>query len=724
MKKANRLIHEKSPYLLQHAHNPVDWFPWGEEAFQKARAEDKPIFLSVGYSTCHWCHVMEEESFVDLEIAKLLNNYFISIKVDREERPDVDQVYMQLVQAMTGSGGWPMSVFLTHDLKPFYGGTYFPPEDRWGRPGFTTVLEALRGKWVQDRGHIEKAAGEITRQLAERAAAKPLKSEELSPETLRHAQDLLAGRFDSVQGGFGPAPKFPRSHDLSFLLRNWKRTQSPQALAMVEKTLEAMANGGIHDHLGGGFHRYATDARWHVPHFEKMLYDQALMAQTYLEAYQATGKKEYAETARSVFDYVLGGLRHPQGAFYSAEDADSSVAASSIRRADNAVPASGGGSVAEGTHEKQEGAFYIWSAAEIEQVLGAERARLFSEAYGVQPEGNAEHDPHGEFTGKNILYRAKTADELIRVYGQTPETIEKTLAECRAELLQARNRRPRPHLDDKILTDWNGLMMASVAQGARTLNAPKLYEAAKRAADFILKNMRTADGRLLHRWRDGEGAIPGFLDDYAFLIHGLIDLYQAGFEVRYLSEAKALTETTLALFSGPEGALRFTAEGGERMLYETQELYDGAVPSGNSIMLLNLIRLSRLLGDPSFEKRAEAIFQFFSEKMAQYPAGFSQALIALEYQLGPSREIVLAGTVQEAEPFLSRLRGHFIPNLVVLLNDPASHEMLKRLSPFAAAKGKTSGPAAYICRDQACDLPVTDPDRFAKMLEDKPDVPA
>ncbi len=729
LNKSNRLIHEKSPYLLQHAHNPVDWYPWGEEAFRKARTENKPIFLSIGYSTCHWCHVMEEESFTQPKIAKLLNQYFVSIKVDREERPDVDQVYMQSVQAMSGSGGWPMSVFLTNDLKPFYGGTYFPPEDRWGRPGFTTVLEALHKKWTEDRAHLEQAADDITRHLRERSAGQPEKSMALGEETQALAFNQLLHTFDTVQGGFGSAPKFPRSHDLSFLLRYGKRTGDAKARVMVEKTLEAMARGGIYDHLGGGFHRYSTDARWHVPHFEKMLYDQAILARTYLEAAQVTGKSCYRKQARHIFGYVLRDMRHANGAFYSAEDADS-VADRSDRTSDNAVPDSGGGSVvsvSDRTSVKKEGAFYVWTQAEIEKILGPDRAPLFNEAYGVASDGNAENDPHAEFTGKNILFQSLSAAELAVKQGKGENEIEALLEGCRADLLKERLRRPRPHLDDKILTDWNGLMISSLAFGARVLNEPALYAAAKEAADFILSALRRPDGRLLHRWREGERMIPGFLDDYAFLIYGLIDLYQAGFDAHYLEAAQALTEQTLALFSDPQGGFLFSARDGERMLYETKELYDGALPSGNSIMTLNLIRLARLLAEPRYERAAEANLEFFSSKITQYPSGFTQMLIALDYVLGPSREIVVAGTRVETEPFIGRFNPRFVPNAVLLLTDASApwFETLKKISPFAAAKVKSNNaPAAYVCRSHVCDFPVTDPDAFEKLLEDSSHVPA
>ncbi|MBP9865526.1 MAG: thioredoxin domain-containing protein, partial [Candidatus Omnitrophica bacterium] len=533
--KPNRLAREKSPYLLQHAHNPVDWYPWGPEAFEKARKENKPIFLSIGYSTCHWCHVMEEESFTNPGIAELLNQYFVSVKVDREERPDVDQVYMQAVQSMSGSGGWPMSVFLTNDLKPFYGGTYFPPEDRWGRPGFSTVLKSLHEKWLNEKESIQQAGKELTEHLAAHAVRAEAETQVLGPETLQTAYAQLDGTFDVRYGGFGRAPKFPRSHDLSLLLRYWKRTGEKKALGMVETTLVEMARGGIYDHLGGGFHRYSTDHKWHVPHFEKMLYDQALLAKTYLEAYQATGKAAYADTARGILDYVRRNLCDEDGGFYSAEDADSLPPPSRHKEGGQA----GRGSVPDKAqpHKKIEGAFYVWSAAELQAVLGEELAAIVGDYYGVKPDGNAENDPHGEFTGKNIFYQAHTLEELAEKYGKTHAELTTLLAAARKRLFDVREARPKPHLDDKVLTDWNGLMISAFAMAGRVLNEPVYLQTARRAADFLTAKLRDKHGRLLHRWREGDAAIPAFLDDYAFFIQGLCDLYEAGFEARDLQAA-------------------------------------------------------------------------------------------------------------------------------------------------------------------------------------------
>lgn len=702
--KPNRLAREKSPYLLQHAHNPVDWYPWGEEAFAKARKEDKPIFLSVGYSTCHWCHVMEEESFVNPAIAELLNRHFVSVKVDREERPDIDQVYMQAVQAMSGSGGWPMSVFLTQDLKPFYGGTYFPPEDRWGRPGFTTVLTSIYQKWMQERDNILRAGEELAEHLKAHAARGGRVSASLQEETLKAAYAQLDGTFDVRYGGFGGAPKFPRSHDLSLLLRYWRRTGEKKALGMVETTLAEMGRGGIYDHLGGGFHRYSTDHKWHVPHFEKMLYDQALIAKTYLEAYQASGKADYGRTVRGILDYVQRSLRHEEGGFFSAEDADSA--------ADKEQPS-----------KKTEGAFYVWSAAEISGVLGEELSAIFNDYYGVRPDGNAENDPHGEFTGKNILHETRSLQELAEKYGKTHEELEKLLCAARKRLFDARTERLSPHLDDKILTDWNGLMISAFACSGRVLNEPAYLKTARQAARFIWESLRK-DGRLYHRWRMGEAAIPAFLDDYAFLIQAYLDLYEAEFEAADLETACTLLKEALLLFwdDAGGGGFFFTPRSGEKMIYDAKELYDGAIPSGNSVMTLNLLRLARMTMNPDLERKAERTLDYFSETIQRYPAGFTQMLAALDFVLGPSCEVVLAGGGPSLKPLLETLDKSFSPNKVVLLHDKNRRDtaLLHSLSPFVVNQEALGGRAtAYVCKNHACDLPVYDPVRFLELLEKK-----
>ncbi|MBI1977466.1 MAG: thioredoxin domain-containing protein [Candidatus Omnitrophica bacterium] len=734
----NRLAKEKSPYLLQHAHNPVDWFPWGEEAFEKARRENKPIFLSIGYSTCHWCHVMEEESFTNPLIAQLLNDHFISIKVDREERPDVDHIYMQAVMAMTGSGGWPMSIFLTPDLKPFYGGTYFPPEDRWGRSGFTTLLKAIQKKWETDREGLLRSGEQLAQAIQEEVEHKKVQSHPLSEETLKLAFEQLESRFDPDKGGFGEAPKFPQSHGLSFLLRYWKRIEDVGAyghtpLNMVTKTLDEMARGGMYDQLGGGFHRYSTDSEWRVPHFEKMLYDQAILSKTYLEAYQATGNPEYAQVAREIFDYVLRdmtpppalplskaadsqreqehtlrkqvvGVTGPEGAFYSAEDADSAP--------NTAKP-----------KEKKEGAFYVWTQEEIEGALGKEKAEIFKYYFGIEANGNALHDPQGELKNKNVLYVAHSLNEAAKKFGKTEAEIESLLNDSKKILFDVRAKRMRPHLDDKVLTDWNGLMISSLAFGSRVLGEDRYREAAKRAADFILARMKIKEGRLLHRYRDGEVSIPGFLEDYAFLIQGLIDLYQATFEVRYLEEAKSFTHRMIDLFwDEKSGGFFFTAKDAEKLLARTKELYDGAIPSGNSMAILSLIQMARLTVDQDLEARAQKGMETFSDQLAQYPAGFTQMMIALDFVLGPSREIVIAADSRDSKAieFAQLIYSKFLPNKVILFH-PSPGEEAKRIeafAPFLKVQTPLGGKATvYVCKNYVCDLPVTETDQLNTILK-------
>ena len=700
----NRLIHEKSPYLLQHARNPVDWYPWGAEAFEKAKKEDKPIFLSIGYSTCHWCHVMEEESFENAEIAKMMNEYFVPIKVDREERPDVDQVYMQAVMAMSGSGGWPMSIFLTPERQPFYGGTYFPPEDRWGRPGFKTVLVTLARKWETERRQVLDAGRQMTEALQDEMRSQAAQSAVLDLKTLQKGYEQYQSQFDPEHGGFGSAPKFPRSHSLSLLLRFGKRTREGHAMLMAEQTLVAMAHGGLMDHLGGGFHRYSTDGEWHVPHFEKMLYDQALLARTYLEAYQATGKAFYGDVARKTLDYVLRQMTHANGGVYSAEDADSA--------ADAAKP-----------HEKTEGAFYLWDHAEVAALLGPEKAALFSAFYDVRPEGNAAHDPQGEFEGLNILRERQTVQELALHFKKDEPEILKILAEAKTQLWKVREARPRPHLDDKILTDWNGLMIATFAQASRILEEPRYGDAARRAADFFIKTMITPKGRLMHRWREGEVAIPGFLEDYAFFIHGLLDLYEATFEVHYLELARTLTLEMLRLFwDESSGGFFLTGKDAEAMITKAKEIYDGAIPSGNSVAILDLLRVGRITMDEAVEAKAAKALEVFSGALTRFPSGYPQMLIALDFLLGPSREIVLAGKAGDPgwDKMFKILYRPFVPNKVMAFHpaDGDDAKAIEALVPFiknqVALEGK---PTVYLCENYHCKLPVTDPAELAKILE-------
>jgi len=702
-RRPNRLIHEKSPYLLQHAYNPVDWYPWGEEAFAKAKREDKPVFLSVGYSTCYWCHVMERESFEHQEVAALMNAHVVSIKVDREERPDVDAIYMQAVMAMTGSGGWPMSVFLTPEGKPFWGGTYVPPEDRGGQPGFQTVLHSIAEAWKTRRPEILQSSQSLTQAI--QAGAESGASVHLTPAILETAVQQFARQYDPTHGGFGSAPKFPRSHSLSFLLRAWSRAKDPKILEMVEVTLEAMARGGIHDHLGGGFHRYSTDGQWLVPHFEKMLYDQALLARTYLEAYHVTGKAHYADVARDVFEYVLRDLRDPQGGFYSAEDA---------------------GEVGK------EGEWYVWTPQETERVLGAEEAGWFNRVYGVTPGGNFEH-------GTTILSLRQSVAALAQSEGVSLQEVQARLDAARAKLLAVRNQRRRPHRDDKILTDWNGLMIGALAYGARVLEEPRYAQAATAAAGFLLERLQrdgrpfdAAQGRgeraqrveprLLHRFRDGQASLPAFLDDYAFLSWGLLDLYEATFDVRWLREAKRLTQEMIRLFwDDRAGGFALSGRHNERLIATTKELYDGALPSGNSVAALDLVRLGLLTMDNALNGYAERQIQAFSGQVAQAPHAFPQFLIAVDFWLGPSREIVIAGrpSVPETRAMVRAVHERFLPRTVLALQpaDETSSD-LEALVPFAQAQRPLQGKAtAYVCENYVCNLPITDLAKLAALLD-------
>ncbi len=696
----NRLAKEKSPYLLQHAHNPVDWYAWGPEAFAKAAREEKPIFLSIGYSTCHWCHVMEEESFEDEATAQLLNAHFVPIKVDREERPDVDQIYMKAVMAMGGSGGWPLSVFLTPDLKPFYGGTYFPKSDAYGMPSFTRVLGSVRDAWQNNRAALNSQGENVANALRQMMKREGKASLALEPALLFSAYQQLRGAFDADLGGFGGAPKFPRSHVLSFLLRYWKRTDNAEALAMVTKTLDAMAAGGMFDQLGGGFHRYSVDERWHVPHFEKMLYDQALLSRSYLEAYQITGNAHYGAIARSILDYVLREMTAPEGGFYSAQDADSAP--------DPAKP-----------REKKEGAVYVWEHAEIQRLLGSDAAQLFCLAYGVEPNGNALNDPHGEFVHKNILFAAHNREDLAKRFKLSVPEIEKSLSQSRTKLLAERAQRPAPHLDDKVLTDWNGLMISSLAYAYGVLGDERYRAAAVKAADFLLKTMRGADGRLLHRYRDGDAAIEATLEDHAFFIHGLLDLFEVTQEARYAEQAAHWTREMIRLFwDGEDGGFFLSGPDAKDLIARGKEVYDGAIPSGNSFAALDLLRLGRLTMDQKMEALAIKVFDAFAQELGQGPSAYPQMLIAADFALGPVQEIVLAGERHDAalQGMLQDVWRIFLPNKIVVWNQPALEELAPFLKQQKAMDGKTT---AYVCRQYACQQPVTDRQALKQLLEAK-----
>jgi uncharacterized protein YyaL (SSP411 family) len=683
----NRLGNEKSPYLLQHANNPVDWYPWGEEAFEKAARENKPIFLSIGYSTCHWCHVMEHESFEDETVAGILNRYFVPVKVDREERPDVDRVYMMFVQASTGSGGWPMSVWLTPERKPFFGGTYFPPDNRYGRPGFRAILENLARAWKDDRARVEESGAKVVEQLKEYAAREE-GSGEAGQSALDSAFYGFRRMFDSRLGGFGGAPKFPRPSVHNFLLRYYAATKNEEALEMVLLTLREMAKGGMNDQLGGGFHRYSVDERWFVPHFEKMLYDQAQIAVSYLEAFQITRDGQYAAAARDVFSYVQRDLTHRDGGFFSAEDADSAV--------DPEKP-----------KEKREGAFYVWGREEIEDTLGSRDAQIFCERYGVKAGGNVDEDPHGEFTGQNILYQARSIEETAVQIGVGVEEARPVLRNACMKLLDRRSRRPRPYLDDKILAAWNGLMISAFAKGAQALGEDRYADAARAAAKFMRDRLwDESRGVLRRRFRDGESAIDGFLDDYAFAILAFLDLYETCFERADFQYAVRLAERAMELFEDRErGGFFSTGAGAENLVLRLKDDYDGAEPSGNSMMTIGLLRLARMTDRSDFRQAAARTLKTFSSRMASGGAGVPQMLVALEFAQGRPMEIVLAGPLDSA--MLATIRRRFLPGAVVAR---ASESPV----PMPEIDGKAS---VYVCSNFACNLPVTEVDRLDELLE-------
>lgn len=698
---SNHLAGEKSPYLLQHAQNPVDWFPWGEEAFAKARTENKPIFLSVGYSTCHWCHVMAHESFENETTATLLNEHFVNIKVDREERPDVDRLYMTYVQATTGQGGWPMSVWLTPDLKPFVGGTYFPPQDAYGRARFPSLLQRIIEAWKTTPEKVLAQGDAMIKALRQNAAesATTVGETPISATPLERGYQIFARIFDASEGGWGQAPKFPRPVVFSFLLREYIRrgahtVEGRHAAEMALFTLRKMAGGGMHDHLGGGFHRYSVDEFWHVPHFEKMLYDQGQLVCAYLEAFQLTGEVVYADVARDILDYVLRDMTDAQGGFHSAEDADSFL-----------------------THEKTahaEGAFYVWTKTEIETALSANDAKLFNFVYGVEPEGNAPAgaDPHGEFTGKNILIQRHSIDAAAHEFSLTPAEADQRLAAARRTLLELRAKRPRPHLDDKIITAWNGLMISAFARSYQVLQEPRYLLAAQRAATFIREHLTNADGELLRSYRQGAGTTSGFADDYAFLIQGLLDLYEADLDSAWLYGALALQKKMDALFADAMGGGYFSTNGKDAsVLLRLKEEYDGAEPSANSVAALNLLRLAAMTGSTSWREQANRLFQSQSATLLDSPIALPQLLVALQFSLAKPLQIVFA-TSEPSDatlvPLQRELHQKFVPQKIVM--HARDTETQREAAPI---EGKAT---AYVCIDFACKLPTNDPAVLRKQI--------
>ncbi len=683
----NALIDEKSPYLRQHAHNPVQWLPWGPAAFEASRREDKPIFLSIGYSTCHWCHVMAHESFEDANTAEILNRYFVPVKVDREERPDVDRIYMLFVQATTGSGGWPMSVWLTPDLKPFFGGTYFPPDGRYGRPGFRDLLAHLARVWREERGSVESSSSNVTEQLRSIAAGKT-SAQTLDKKLFESAYWHFRRAFDPHWGGFGDAPKFPRPAALLYLLRYGHEEKSEEAVEMVTRTLEGMAAGGMHDHLGGGFHRYSVDERWFVPHFEKMLYDQAQLAMAYLEAFQITRKPAFAGTAERILHYVLRDLTDPEGGFYSGEDADSTDP--------------------EDPNAHREGAFYVWRKTEIDELLGTD-AESFSQHYGVQAGGNVENDPHGEFGGFNILYTELPPPNDDRNSAESPEDPWQPASE---KLFHRRERRPRPHLDNKVLTSWNALMISAFIKTAGVLGKPEYLESGRKALDFLITRMfDKQSGTLLRRYCEGEAAIPGFADDYAFFAAALLDMFEATGEARYLSLALQLATEGLSAFEDTmQGGFFSTREGSEDILLRMKDDYDGAEPSANSVAVDVLLRLSHWTGRDDLYRRAERALLSFGSKVQAQPTMAPQLLASLGRYLRPPEQIVIRcqdGGLNDpavAEAARSK-RIEYQPYSAVLVITDTGSKALAELAPALSSLDRKGAATLYRCKNLTCELP-------------------
>src|SRR5436309_10463409 len=707
----NRLAREKSPYLLQHAHNPVDWYPWGEEAFAKARRENKPIFLSIGYSTCHWCHVMAHESFEDETTAAIMNREFVSIKVDREERPDVDRVYMTFVQATTGGGGWPMSVWLTTDLKPFVGGTYFPPVDRYGQPGFKKVLERIAAAWKQDHAKIADQGSKLLEALRESQNAQAETTAKIDNQFFQTAYEQLSRSFDDKEGGFGTAPKFPRPVSLNFLARFYARDPKSEsgnhALEMDLFTLQKMAAGGMHDHIGGGFHRYSVDRYWHVPHFEKMLYDQAQLAAAYLDAFQITHDRQYESVARDILDYVARDMTSKEGGFFSAEDADSPVAG-----------------IGDPGHSKTaEGAFYIWAKKEIDAALG-DAADIFGFHYGVQAHGNAPEgsDPHDEFRGKNILIERHTIAQTAEHLKKSEKEIGESLAQSREKLFSIRAKRPRPHLDDKIIAAWNGLMISAFARAAQVLDDARYLEIATRGAKFLRANLYEEKSKLLYRnYRGGRSDIEGFADDYAFVIQGLIDRYEASFDIEWLKFATELRETQDLLFFDEKNGGYFSTSGKDESVFlRIKDDNDGAEPAASSVAALNLLRLSQVRDDPQLTERARKTIDAFAATLSHFPSAMPQMLVALDFSLSKPRQIVIAGKkdAPETKALLKEVRRHFLPKTILLLADGSDDQKFlgeknEAIRTMSTAEGKS---AAYVCENFTCKAPVTDSNKLSELV--------
>ena len=700
-KYTNHLIHEKSPYLLLHAHNPVDWYPWGEEAFAKARRENKPIFLSVGYYTCHWCHLMERESYSNPHIAAILNRDFVAIKVDREERPDVDGVYIRFLEVTTGGAGWPMNVFLTPDLKPFFGGTYFPPADRYGLPGLPSVLAKIAAAWQKDHEQILDTANNLTRQLSTYSGGEVATVE---PSALQNAYKEMRGDYDATNGGFGGAPKYPRPVALEYLMRYSLRGENEDVLDMTMHTLDAMANGGIHDQLGGGFHRYATDAGWRVPHFEKMLYDESQLALAYLHAFQITHNDAYAATTRDTLDFVLREMRSPTGGFYSALDADSPLPGNS--------------------QQSGEGAYYVWSARQVKELLGSD-APAFQYRYGVQPDGNIpeQQDIEGQMRGMNVLYRQHSLAATASYFKTSEAAMGQQLDRNRKQLLLKRTQRPHPPVDTKVITAWNGMIISALAGSSRVLHEPRYLEAAQQDALMIETHLYSSGtGRLKRCYSLGTAEGDGFLSDYANMIQGLLDLYEASFDLRWLNWALRLQRTQDSLFwDSKQGGYFTAAASDEHLLWKEREAYDGAEPSANSVAAMNLLRIWQMTEDDTARERAVKTISVFGGQLDGTPESMPAMMSAYDALNSVQRQIVIAGTPQAADTrqMLDLVWQRYMPNSIVMLADQGAgqKELARRLSFIATMRPRNGKATAYICQNYVCNLPTSDPEVVARLLD-------
>jgi len=695
-RKANKLLNEKSPYLLQHAHNPVDWYPWDKEAFDKSKKENKPIFLSIGYSTCHWCHVMEKESFEDSAAADILNKYFISIKVDREERPDIDNIYMTVARMLTGSGGWPLTIIMTHDKKPFFAGTYFPKENRFGRPGLMEILTQIAVAWEKDNNKIISSANKITdavKQVSITAAG----SDNISLDLINKSVKNFTDNFDMEFGGFGTAPKFPSPHNLLFLLRQYGSTKNSSILKMATTTLDKMEEGGIFDQLGYGFHRYSTDKNWLVPHFEKMIYDQAMLAMAYTEAFQITKAERYKETAENIFRYVLRDMTSPEGGFYTAEDADS---------------------------EGEEGKFYFWTYHELQKLLTPDDFDIFIQTFNVEKNGNFVDQMKGRKDGNNILHRSKSYSELAEIFKIPKEKLIEKLRTIREQLFAVREKRVHPFKDDKILTDWNGLMAAALAQAGGVFENKNYIYAAEKNINLLFEKLLKKDGTLFHRYRNGEVKIEAYLDDYSFVIWGLLNLYESTFKIEYLRNALSFNNILIKHFwDDKDGGFFFTSDRSADLLTRQKEIYDGAIPSGNSAAMMNLVRLSKITGDTKLEVMASKLSKTFSENVGKYPMGYSQLLSGVDFALRPSFEIVIVGEKDNpvTKEMINEINKKYIPNKVVLLkSDEKDTEGISLFAPFTKGQEKLNGKTTvFVCRNYVCNLPVTESEKLAQLLNEE-----